>query len=221
MIEPRRRHRKKPPITLAHDRRATELPRHARVFVDNVDDPYGYAEGVAEKLVQNSDKATEWRSDGQPQISVVRSLRHDPLASMWARRQIVIGQFRAGRRWQELYERTCVGAVQAVDTTREPVDGGSFPDPLSEAQRRAMIDLKRCAAAVMADKRLGKGAQRLIEDVLAHGLTVAEAASLRAVGVLSQSSLDALRRTFRLGLDTLAITFGLATRDPITKSAKG
>lgn len=187
-----RRYGRRPPITLAGppieatpDRRATEIPLNAKVAPIEIDDPYA-------------------ASVGTTKIIALRSIRSDPLGNMHARHQIDDAQFAAGRYWQWLYERSSVGSVQAVDTSKEPVDGGGFPEILTDGQRLAMRKLRHAAVA------LGLHDAWLIERVLGDGLSVADAAGMR--GDISDSSIAAWRFNFGRALDTLAVEFDFANR---------
>ena len=102
--------KRKTPVTLppVHDRRSTDLVRNASVAIVEVDDPYAIEPGG--------------------KITVLRSLRDDPLARMSAAKQIDSAQFEAGRAWQADYEEAEVGGASAIDPTKEAVDGGKPPE---------------------------------------------------------------------------------------------
>jgi hypothetical protein len=194
-ITKKRRYGRRPPITLANvepsqmtepvDRQATEIPLNAKVAPIEVDDPYAPA-GQRAKIV------------------ALRSIRTDPLGDMHARRQIDEAQFTAGRYWQWMYERSCVGPVCAVDTSKEPVDGGSFPEPLTDGQMLALRRIRSAAAT------LGQRDARLVEDVLGHGMFIADAA--RARGFHSESAIAGWRFIFQRSLDVLAVEFNFANK---------
>jgi len=191
----KRRYGRRPPITLANtepskaaapvDRKATEIPYNAKIAPVEVDDPYALA-GERTKIV------------------AVRSIRTDPLGAMHARHQIDEAQFQAGRYWQWIYERSSVGAVQAVDTSKEPVDGGSFPEPMTDGQMLAQNKLRKAA------KALGQRDAKLIEDVLGHGMFIAKAAEARGHG--TENGIAGWRFIFQRALDVLAVEFNFANR---------
>lgn len=169
--------------TTAHDRRATQLPINATVAATVADDPY----------------------EAGAKITVLRSLRDDPLAAMHGAKQIDQAQFIAGRHWQRAFELTSVGGVRAVDLTRERVDGGGIPQPtLSDAQMRAFADLKRAMSA------LGLEGESLIKDFLGRGLTLRDVAARR--GVTGERARGYIGWRLRECLDTLAVEFGYAGR---------
>ena len=135
-------------------------------------------------------------------ITVAVSLRDDPLRRLRARNQIDEAQFQAGRHWQRLCEEVEIGSIRAVDTTREPVDGGSQRQPVTDRQRRAARGLMRAARA------LGREGDALVRDVLGRRLFIEQAASLR--GATTQRSIDYVGRRLRECLETLASEFGYA-----------
>src|ERR1035438_8618520 len=87
-----------------HDRGSRALPRNAEVAAVEVDDPLALEPG--EKIV------------------TLRSIRNDPLARLHSHRQIDEAQYQGGRAFQDDWEKAERGP-QAVDPSREYVDGGS------------------------------------------------------------------------------------------------
>lgn len=161
-----------------------DLPINARYSVDIADNPL---------------------ASGGHKIAVVRSLRDDPLAGMLSRSQIDQAQYMAGRKWQEYAEMCEIGGVQAVDTTKEPVDGGGgFRDPITEKQVEAV---KKLAAA---DVRLGAAGARLVVEILAWRVSIRQAAESR--GRFTKYGWEKTGREFRGHLEDLAILWGYAQR---------
>src|SRR5476651_1390966 len=97
-----------------HDRRSRDLPRNAEVATVEVDDPFAVEPG--EKIV------------------TLRSIRNDPLGRMHSYRHIDEAQYQGGRAFQDDWEQAERGP-QAVDPTREYVDGGRAREPITERQR--------------------------------------------------------------------------------------
>jgi hypothetical protein len=125
-------------MEIVHDRQA-EVEGIGMV-VDVVDNPYGAGK-----------------------ISVTRSTRDDPLAGMHSRGVIDAAQYAAGRHWQRAWEDSEIGAVRAVDTTREPVDGcGAMHSPFSDKQRDAFKELQ------MASVVLGFEGDMIVREVLGN-----------------------------------------------------
>src|ERR1700685_2817137 len=94
---PRTRRNKSRKISLAHDRRAQDLPRNAEVATVEIDNPLGLEHG--EKIV------------------ALRSIRNDPLARLHSHHQIDEAQYRGGRAFQDDWEKAERGP-RAGDPTR-------------------------------------------------------------------------------------------------------
>ena len=167
-----------------HDRRASNVTPRAETAAVEVDDPY--ATRLGEK------------------ITVMRQLRSDPLARLHSHRQIDEAQYRAGRAFQRDWEAAERGA-RAIDPTRERIDGGSSPEPLSERQARArkrLIELERV---------LGRTMHRVIHAVLVDGLSM-ETLAQRLFNREGEVAAKYYGRLFRDALDVLAVEYGLAGR---------
>jgi hypothetical protein len=169
--------------TKVHDRRSNELPRNAEVAAVEVDDPLALEPG--EKIV------------------ALRSLRNDPLGRLHSHHQIDEAQYRGGRAFQDDWERAERGP-QAVDQTREYVDGGRPREPITERQRKAVLRLNR------AERELGADGSALVHEVLVLGLTMEQVGQRRALR--GQRWIDYFARRFRECLDRLALIYGFATQ---------
>lgn len=167
-----------------HDRQSQDLPINSRVAPITVDDPMGLETG--DKLV------------------VLRSLRDDPIAAMHSRGQVDNAQFCAARHWQRCHEAVEISGARAIDTTREAVDGGLSPEPITEAMRRSAADLAK------AGKALGREGEAIVRDVLGERMPLLHAAAKR--GLTSERELFYIGRRFRESLETLAVVFGYAMR---------
>ena len=178
-----------------HDRRSRDLPRNAEVAAVEVDDPLALEPG--EKIV------------------TLRSIRNDPLGRLHSHRQIDEAQYNGGRAFQNDWERAERGP-QAVDPTREYVDGVRMREPITEAQRKAVLRLNR------AERELGADGAALVHDVLIQGMTMEQIGARR--DLRSQRWSDYFSRRFRECLDRLAVIYGFATeqtqRSPWTSSFK-
>ena len=128
-----------------HDRRSRDLPRNAEVAPVEVDDPMALDPG--DKVV------------------TLRSLRNDPLARLHSHRQIDEAQYQGGRAFQNDWEKAERGP-QAVDPSREFVDGGQLREPISEGQRKAVLRLNR------VERELGADGSALVHEVLILGMTM-------------------------------------------------
>jgi hypothetical protein len=163
------------------DRQATDLVLGARVAPMDVPDPYG----------EPGDK-----------ITVLRSLRDDPLARLHVRDQIDDAQYYAGRRFQSDFEIAERGP-RAIDPSKEAVDGGRMPEPITESQQAAHYRLNR------AHEALGRAGKAITHDVLVHGCTMAQITERRGVRGERWERYYGMR--FQECLNTLAVFYGLVT----------
>ena len=165
-----------------HDRRSRDLLRNAEVAAIEVDDPLGLEPG--EKIV------------------TLRSIRNDPLARMHAHRHIDEAQYQGGRAFQSDWEKAERGP-QAIDPSREYVDGAQHREPITEGQRKAVLRLNR------AERELGADGSALVHEVLVLGQTMEQICQRRALQ--GQRWIDYLAKRFRECLDRLALIYGFAT----------
>ena len=165
-----------------HDRRSRDLPLNAEVASIEVDDPLALEAG--EKIV------------------ALRSIRNDPLARLHSRGQINEAQYRGGRAFQNDWEHAERGP-QAVDPTREYVDGVQAREPITEGQRKAALRLNRI------ERELGADGSALVHNVLVDGMTMEQVGQRR--GLVTQRWKDYFSRRFQECLDRLALSYGFAT----------
>jgi hypothetical protein len=170
-------------LSKVHDRRSRDLPRNAEVAEVEIDDPLALEPG--EKIV------------------ALRSIRNDPLGRLHSHRQLDDAQYQAGRAFQNDWERAERGP-QAVDPTRDYVDGVRTREPVTESQRMAVLRLNR------AERELGADGAALVHDVLIKGMTMDQVGQRRALS--SQRWYDYFSRRFRECLDRLALVYGFATK---------
>jgi hypothetical protein len=168
-----------------YDRRSRDLPFNAEVAEVEVDDPLALDPG--DKIV------------------ALRSTRGDPLGRLHSHRQIDDAQYQGGRAFQRDWERAERGP-QAVDPTREYVDGAGTREPVTESQRQAVLRLNRI------ERELGTDGAALVHDVLVLGLTMEQIGQRRAVR--SQRWKDYFAKRFQECLDRLAQVYGFATDNP-------
>jgi len=165
-----------------HDRRSRDLPRNADVAEVEVDDPLALEPG--EKIV------------------ALRSIRNDPLGRLHSHRQIDEAQYQSGRAFQNDWEKAERGP-QAVDPSREYVDSARTREPVTEAQRKAVLRLNR------AERELGADGAALVHEALIQGMTMEQVGQRR--GLRSQRWNDYFSRRLRECLDRLALIYGFAT----------
>lgn len=178
------RAKRKRPLRVAkvHDRRSGDLPLNAEVAPVEVDDPLALDPG--EKIV------------------ALRSIRNDPLGRLHSHKQIDEAQYRAGRAFQNDWERAERGP-QAVDPTREYVDGVQTRETVTEGQRKAVLRLNRM------ERELGADGSAIVHDVLVKGMTMEQVGQRR--GLRSARWNDYFSRRLRECLDRLALAYGFAT----------
>lgn len=162
-----------------HDRRATDLLRNAQVAIIEIDDPY----------------------EAGAKIVAIRSTRNDPLAGLHARKHIDEAQYQGGRAFQRDFE-TAERGPRAIDPSKEAVDGGRFPEPITEAQQKAAVRL------ALVHRELGQIGSALVHDVLVHGRTMAKVAERRGYAGERWEKYFGMR--FQECLDCLALVYGLA-----------
>ena len=169
-------------LTQIYDRRSRDVPFNAEVAEVEVDNPLALDAG--EKIV------------------AIRSIRGDPLGRLHAHHQIDEAQYLGGRAFQNDWERAERGP-QAMDPTREHVDGARTREPITESQRQAVLRLNQI------ERELGTDGAALVHDVLVLGLTMDQIGQRRAVR--TQRWNDYFARRFRECLDRLVLIYGFAT----------
>jgi hypothetical protein len=164
------------------------------------------AKGVVPATVLVPDVRVDENTGVRWNLKVIRNLRRDPIGAMEARGQLEIYQIDAARHWQELHEASQVGGgIKAMDTTKDPVDGGGLiPDPITDRQRKALAEIHR------ADVVLGSQGSALVRHVLADCLSIGQIAEM--YGVPTARERDRLGWMFRKCLDELAKCYGKADR---------
>lgn len=136
-------------------------------------------------------------------MTAVRSIRNDPLAGLHSRRHIDDAQYHAGRAFQRDFE-TAERGPRAIDPSKEAVDGGVMPEPITESQRKAAKQLARVY------RRLGQSGSALVHDVLIHGRTVQQISESRMM--ISEAEVKYVGRRFRECLDDLAELYDFAMK---------
>ncbi len=170
------------PSKPVHDRRAAdrELVRGAMVSVIDIDDPF----------------------ESGAKITAIRSTRNDPLAGLHARQQIDEAQYQGGRAFQKDFE-TAERGPRAIDPSKDCVDGGMLPEPITEAQRKAALKLKRVYA------KLEQDGSALVHDVLINGLSFRQIAGAR--GFEGRRWEEFFGSSFQICLHKLSYVYGFAT----------
>src|ERR1700760_4135564 len=165
-----------------HDRRSSDLPLNAEVVAVEVGGPMALEPG--DKIV------------------ALRSVRGDPLGWLHSHHQIDDAQYRGGRAFQHDWERAERGP-QAIDPSREYVDGSQTREPITGGQRQAVLRLNRI------ERELGADGSALVHDVLVQGMTMEQIGVRRDLS--SQRWKDYFARRFQECLDRLALIYGFAS----------
>ena len=131
----------------------------------------------------------------------VRSTRDDPLADLHARHMIDEAQYQAGRAFQHDFE-TAERGPRAIDFTREAVDGGLMPEPITEAQRASGRQL------AIVYRALGQDGSAIVHGVLVHNRTRKQIAESR--GLVGKRWEEYYGMRFRECLDCLALVYGFS-----------
>ncbi len=133
-------------------------------------------------------------------IPAMLNVRESAVTTMAARGHLDTAQVAAADRFRKLFETMGGKGAGAVDYDREPVDGGSRADPITEQQVAAGKELARCRAL------LGVRLYRLVECVCGEGKSLHEVAGKEKRARLVAADM------LRMGLDDLAAMWRLVTR---------
>ncbi|MCK1459215.1 hypothetical protein IVB34_12705 [Bradyrhizobium sp. 2] len=164
-----------------HDRRSTDTLAAGEYATAVVDDPY----------------------EQGGKLSTLRQLRNDPLARLHSHRQIDDAQFHAGRAYQNDREVAERGA-QAIDPSKEAVDGGKAPEALTDRQIKARKRL------IKIERDLGRRLMSVLEDVLIEGRTIEQVSQSKAQSVLKLHG-----GLFRVALNELATIYCFSNGEPV------
>lgn len=209
----------------SHDRRGYygkgSLPKHARFAAVEIEDPYAEAAYVEDdgsldlsaRLDQFRHKdgtmaegAPGWTPPPRPTITVIRSLKDDPLGRMHARHQIDQAEYLAGRAYQECFVKAQL-AYHGSDIGGVGGSNGNRTEPLTETRQRALQKLRVIDQALA--KRHGTEGVLLVRDILGEGYSVEAAARRRASQ--SERSTRSWGWLFRRCLSVIAFKLGYSS----------
>ncbi|CAH1673336.1 conserved hypothetical protein [Hyphomicrobiales bacterium] len=108
----------------------------------------------------------------EKRLRVTVNVRESPLEILKSRRRIDDAEYEAGQWFRAVYERASIGPLTAFDPTKEPVDGGGFSDPLSDATMQASRDLRAVLPVVRREGYL------LLMSIVGQGKPIAEVAAV-------------------------------------------
>lgn len=149
--------------------------------MEEVDNPFYYGAGNQQK-----------------RIKVVYNPRESPIAWMYAHRKrtgVTEGHLLAANHFRKLYETAQGFGVGSMDYTKEPVDGGGFPDILTDRQARAAKKLAE------ANHKLGMAGYQLVEQVCGQCAFIHQLSQKRRTQ-------DRMSRHLKESLESLAIFWG-------------
>ena len=126
----------------------------------------------------------------------IRTLRDDTLAALHARQAIDDAMFYAGRLLQKCYDNSQIGSVCAIDPSKEAVDGGRFPEPLSERQIKASSEL----ASIR--KQFKWEEWHMLDGIVCQGKTIQNYGM--SLGMTTGREFDWVSRQFKQYLNKLA-----------------
>lgn len=131
------------------------------------------------------------------------NVRESSIDHMHSRGRIDASQKLAGDRFRKMWEMASVGRNQAMDTTKEPVDGGGGGDPISDELIKASQELARVMRSLGAVgsqlliSLVGEG--KRVEDVARHWAKDGGIVSgRRAEGYVTARMVEALDDLVRL-----------------------
>jgi hypothetical protein len=101
-------------------------------------------------------------------IDAARNMRESTFSALAGRKVLDHQQIAAARKFLGYYEAVGGSGAQAIDYSREPVDGGGAREAISDRQVDAGIKLKEAAG------HLGHRAYSIVERVIGDGYTIAQ-----------------------------------------------
>jgi len=141
--------------------------------------------------------------DGLPgfprRISAALNMRESPAMWMYVHGQIDHAHMQAASEFRRLHEMAGGAGIQAIDTTKEPVDGRSHYEPITDAMMLAARKLRQAHAV------LGPERYRLVEAVCGDCVWIKDLADTRR-------GRSAMADLLRDCLDVLAEDWGYRTR---------
>lgn len=117
---------------------------------------------------------------GRTMIAQV-NVRESSIDHMASRGRINAAQEEAGQRFRKLWEKAAVGRNKAMDTSKEPVDGGGVGDPISDDLVRAAEELSKVLRVT------GQAGAQLLIAIVGEGKRIEDVASnwSRAGGIVT------------------------------------
>jgi len=154
-----------------------------------------------------------WRPDLEGESSIPRKIRaavnvrESAVGTLAARKLIDEGQAEAATRFRKHWEATGGAGAQAMDYSRDKVDGGQIADPIDVMQMQAARRLAE------AERVLGVRNYELVRRVCGEGAAMTEIFTEKRDRLTATDNL-------RASLDDLARIWGIAVKassKPVTK----
>lgn len=137
---------------------------------------------------------------GNPRyITAPVNMRESPVTWMLAHGKLDAAQAEAGARFRRLHELSGGADLSGMDTTKEPVDGGGFPDVLTDRKSRAAKELAQARVV------LGFAGYDLVMQVCGQCLWIKDIEPTKHRQIVAANRL-------RLCLTALAEFWGLQSR---------
>jgi hypothetical protein len=109
--------------------------------------PY-LAKAGAEGLIELGERLVDDPLEPGQRYRAKVNVRESSIDHMHSRGRIDASQKLAGDRFRKIWEMAVVGRNQAMDTTKEPVDGGGYGNPVSDDLIRSSQELARVMRAI-------------------------------------------------------------------------
>ncbi len=156
----------------------------------------------------------DWRRDRDGDrafpryVKVEFNPRESAISVLASKGTLNAAQVASADRFRGLWEALGGSGAGALDYTKEPVDGGTTPDPITIRQLSAGRELKRASEALR--KAHGEYAYRLVGYIAGEGRSIHELTETRR-------QRDTMTDNLRTYLDVLAVLWGFTRRMPIAE----
>lgn len=130
-----------------------------------------YLSAGAEGRIEFGERMVDDPLEAGQRYAAKVNVRESSIDHMHSRGRIDASQKLAGDRFRKLWEMAAVGKNQAMDTTKEPVDGGGIGDPISDDLVKASQELARVMRA------LGATGSQLLISLVGEGKLIGEVAA--------------------------------------------
>ncbi|WP_127524062.1 hypothetical protein [Mesorhizobium sp. Z1-4] len=150
----------------------------------------------------------DWRPDRDGEkafpryVTAAVNIRESSISALLANNAITASQHAAAEKFRTLFEAMGASGAKGLDTTREFVDGGTFPEPIGQKAIDAGKKLASAHHALVTSH--GLYAWRLVGYICGEGRTIRELAETRR-------QRDTMTDNLRAYLDVLAAHWGYST----------